>query len=165
MKLSVIYDSRTNNTAEMASCIAEGMNRVPGIEAKAFLFSELDRDFVRESAGAVFGCPTYMAGPTADFYQFLEKELGGLELADKLGGVFATERYIHGRAEFTMQVIAGHLLMFGMMLYSTGNAHGEPYIHLGPAQVSTMDKEPFRELFRTYGERFASQAKRISSDK
>ena len=162
IKLAVIYDSKTNNTAEMAEAIAAGMNRVPEVEARAFLYTELDETFVRESAGAVFGSPTYMAGPTADFYTFLEKKLRGLDLGGKIGGVFATERYIHGRAEFTMQIIAGHLLMAGMMLYSPGNMWGEPFVHLGPAQVSTMDKEPFRELFATYGERFASQAVRIS---
>ena len=46
MKLSVIYDSKTNNTATMASFIAEGMNRVPGVEARSFHYSELDEDFV-----------------------------------------------------------------------------------------------------------------------
>ena len=161
IKLAVIYDSKTNNTAEMAACIAEGMNRVEGVCARAFFYEDIDEDFVRECAGAVFGSPTYMAGPTADFYTFLEKNLRSLNLAGKLAGVFATERYIHGRAEFTMQVIAGHLLMLGMMLYSTGNMWGEPFIHLGPVQVSTMNKEPFRELFAIYGERFASQAMQL----
>jgi len=161
IKLVVIYDSKTNNTAEMAACIAEGMNRVKGVYAQAFFYEDLDEAFVRECAGAVFGCPTYMAGPTADFYTFLEKKLRGLDLGGKLAGVFATERYIHGRAEFTMQVIAGHLLMAGMMLYSTGNMWGEPFIHLGPVQVSTMDRAEFRELFNVYGERFAAQAVKI----
>lgn len=158
MKLSVIYDSKTNNTATMASFIAEGMNRVPGVEARSFHYSELDEDFVKDSKGVVFGSPTYMAGPTADFYTFLEKRSRGLNLTGKLGGVFATERFIHGRAEFVMQIIAGHLLMHGMMLYSVGNAKSEPFIHLGPVEVSTMGTDAFRDLFLFYGEKFAEQA-------
>ena len=158
MKLSVIYDSKTNNTATMAAFIAEGMNGVPGVEARSFHYSELDEDFVKDSKGVVFGSPTYMAGPTADFYTFLEKRSRGLNLAGKLGGVFATERFIHGRAEFVMQIIAGHLLMHGMMLYSVGNAKSEPFIHLGPVEVSTMGTDAFRDLFLFYGEKFAEQA-------
>ena len=172
MKISVIYDSRTGNTKAMAGCIAEGLMKVEGVEAKAFLFSELSENadetgnavasdalaFTRESDAVIFGCPTYMAGPTADFYTFLEKMGGKLQLAGKLGGVFATEQYIHGGADVTMLRIAEHLMVFGMMIYSGGGSKGKPVIHFGPVEVSTMGQEQFRELFVTYGERFAAQA-------
>lgn len=105
MKLAVIYDSKTNNTAAVAGYMAEAMNSLEGVEAKTFLYSEVDTEFVKECKGVVFGCPTYAAGPTSDFYTWMEKNAGGLNLAGKLGGVFATEQYIHGGADLTMNAL------------------------------------------------------------
>ena len=36
MKLAVIYDSKTNNTAAVAGYMAEAMNSLEGVEAKTF---------------------------------------------------------------------------------------------------------------------------------
>ena len=74
MKLSVIYDSRTGNTEAAAEAIAEGMREVEGTEVRTFHMKEVDTAFVRESTGVVFGTPTYVAGPTADFYSWFEKD-------------------------------------------------------------------------------------------
>lgn len=48
MKLAVIYDSKTNNTAAVAGYMAEAMNSLEGVEAKTFLYSEVDTEFVKE---------------------------------------------------------------------------------------------------------------------
>ena len=48
MKLAVIYDSKTNNTAAVAGYMADGMNSLEGVEAKTFLYSEVDAEFVKE---------------------------------------------------------------------------------------------------------------------
>ena len=48
MKLAVIYDSKTNNTAAVAGYMTEGMNSLEGVEAKTFLYSEVDTEFVKE---------------------------------------------------------------------------------------------------------------------
>ena len=150
MKLAVIYDSKTNNTAAVAGYMAEAMNSLEGVEAKTFLYSEVDTEFVKECKGVVFGCPTYAAGPTSDFYTWMEKNAGGLNLAGKLGGVFATEQYIHGGADLTMNALLIHLLVYGMMIYSGGASCGKPVIHMGPVEVSPK-KEDFKELFEIFG--------------
>ena len=89
----------------------------------------------------MFGCPTYAAGPTSDFYTWMEKNAGGLNLAGKLGGVFATEQYIHGGADLTMNALLIHLLVYGMMIYSGGASCGKPVIHMGPVEVSPKKEE------------------------
>ena len=159
-KISVIYDSKTGNTEAVAGYMADGMNSVDGVEAKAFLYSEVDAEFAKESKGLVFGCPTYKAGPTAAFYTWLEKDAGKLDLGGKLGGVFATEKYIHGGADLTMNTILIHLLCAGMMVYSGGGSKGNPVIHIGPVELSP-DKEAFKELFEIYGKRFAEQTLKL----
>ena len=84
MKLAVIYDSKTNNTAAVAGYMAEAMNCLEGVEAKTFLYSEVDTEFVKECKGVVFGCPTYAAGPTSDFYTWMEKKCRRSEFGRKI---------------------------------------------------------------------------------
>ncbi|MGI6721879.1 MAG: flavodoxin family protein [Anaerovoracaceae bacterium] len=158
MKISVIYDSKTGNTETVAQYMVKGMESVSGVQARTFRYDRIDEDFVKASDGLVFGCPTYMGGPTADFYGFLEKKAGELALAHKLGGAFATEQYIHGGADLTIMRIVEHLMVMGMMVYSGGAGCGDPVIHYGPVEVSAMGAEKFRDLFETYGRRFAEQA-------
>lgn len=160
MKLSVIYDSKTGNTEDMAGYIAAGMRQVENIEARCFSLKDVDTDYVRESAGVVFGTPTYVAGPTADFYTWFEKHSSELSLAGKLGGAFATGRYIHGGEDLAILTVLTHLLVKGMMVYSGGGACGKPVIHLGPVEICP-DREDFRELFEIFGRRFAEQAARV----
>lgn len=141
MKLAVIYDSKTNNTAAVAGYMAEAMNSLEGVEAKTFLYSEVDTEFVKECKGVVFGCPTY-AGLllTSAFYTWMEKNAGGLNLAGKLGGVFATEQYIHGGADLTMNALLIHLLVYGMMIYSGGASCGKPVIHMGTGRSQPKER-------------------------
>lgn len=161
MQLSVIYKSATGNTKAMAEAIVDGMNSVDGVTARAFSIDAVDKSFVKESIGVVFGTPVYGGGPSAEFYSWLEKDTRDLNLAGKLGGAFATEQYIHGGATNTIIDILRRLLVEGMMVYSSGHAFGKPYIHYGPVEVSP-DTEAFTELFKTYGKRFAEQAEKIA---
>ena len=50
MKLAVIYHSETENTKQAAEWIADGMNEVSGVEARAFSIEKVDEDF-KESKG------------------------------------------------------------------------------------------------------------------
>ena len=163
MKLAVIYDSRTGNTQRAAAWIAEGMNEIQGVEARAFPISEVDADFVRQAKGAVIGCPSYAALMTPDMRTWLMTGAGKLGLAGKLGGAFATEQYTHGGAELVMQSILTNELVLGMLCYSGGNSRGKPVIHIGPVGVNDnveahngMDK--YEEYFRVFGRRFAEKA-------
>ena len=161
MKITVFYDSRTNNTATMAQYIVDGMAKVEGVEAKAFNITEIDEEFAKASDAFVFGSPTYAAGPTAEMYDFLLNKTRQYPFAGKLAGVFATEQFIHGGADVTMLRMAETLLVKGMMIYSGGGSWGMPVIHFGPVEVSP-DTEAFKDLFVTYGERFAKQAKKVT---
>ena len=96
------------------------------------------------------------------FYTWMEKKCRRSEFGRKnLGGVFATEQYIHGGADLTMNALLIHLLVYGMMIYSGGASCGKPVIHMGPVEVSPK-KEDFKELFEIFGKRFATQALKIN---
>ena len=61
MKLAIIYHTETGNTKKAAEFVLKGMQRVEGIEAKAFSIDAVDEAYVKEAKGVVFGAPTYYA--------------------------------------------------------------------------------------------------------
>ncbi len=166
MKLSVIYDSRTGNTEKAAEWIAEGMNSVPGAEARIFAIQSADEAFIRESRGVVIGSPSYCALMTPDLHAWMLGTAMKLEMAGKLGGAFATEQYTHGGGDLVVQSILVNELVIGMLCYSSGGEYGEPYIHVGPVAVNNNmeahnSMDYYKELFVIYGSRFAQKAKEL----
>ena len=162
MKRAVIYDSKTGNTKKAAEWIAEGMNAVPGAEARTFSIHEIDEAFVKEAVGAIIGSPSYAALMTPDMRTWL-MGAGKLGMAGKLGGAFATEQYTHGGAELVIQSILTNELVWGMLCYSGGGSCGKPIIHFGPVGVNDNVEAHngmvhYEEYFRVYGERFARKA-------
>lgn len=162
MKLSVIYDSKTGNTAKMAECIVKGAQKTEGVEAKAFSISNIDQDFVKESKAVIFGSPTYNGSLSAAMKAWLETEPVKLNVAGKLGGAYATAAFVHGGADLAIQCILTHLMVDGMMVYSSGQAKGMPVIHLGPVAISDS-LGAYTELFCLYGKRMAEQMTEIFS--
>lgn len=160
MKLAIIYDSKSGNTAKMAEYIIEGIQSVEGAEAKAFRIDQVDTKYVQESNAVIVGTPTYNGYLTARMKAWLETEPTKLKLSGKLAGAYATAAYIHGGADLAIQCILTHLMIEGMMAYSGGQSKGAPVIHLGPVSISP-NLDEFAELFKTYGKRMAEQAAQI----
>ena len=152
---AIIYDSKTETTKQAAEWIAEGMQTVQDTEARCFSIPDVDLEFVRNADGVLLGAPTYFASLPGAMKAWLENHAKGLGLAGKLGGAFATEQYIHGGGEATIQELLAVELCCGMALYSSGVSFGTPFIHFGTVGLSGNIVD-FRELFRTYGKRFAT---------
>lgn len=72
MKLSIVYDTKTGNTAKMAEYIMEGIACIEGAEAKAFPIDSIDEDYVKESSALIVGTPTYNGYLTARMKAWLE---------------------------------------------------------------------------------------------
>ena len=166
MKLSVLYDSKTGNTKQAAEWIAEGMNTLENVEAKAFSISSVEEEFVKESQGIVIGSPSYAAMMTPDLHGWLLSEAGKLGFANKLGGAFATEQYAHGGGTLVIQSILNFEMISGMLCYSGGGSCGKPFIHLGPVGVNNnIEKhngmELYKDNFVVYGKRFAGKAQEL----
>lgn len=156
MKIAIVYDSKTGNTAKMSEYIIEGIQSVSGMEAKAFNIDSLDEDYIRESKALIVGTPTYNGYLSSKMKKWLETVPTKLNVAGKLGGAYATAAFIHGGADLAIQCVLTHLLVDGMMVYSSGQAKGMPVIHLGPVAIAP-DLDSFAELFRIYGKRMAEQ--------
>ena len=165
MKLAIVYDSKTGNTAQCAQWIAEGATKAGDVDARCFSIADVDEGFIKSSAGVIIGCPSYYALMTADMRVWLLEKAGKLSLAGKLGGAFATQQYTHGGGDLVIQSILTNEITVGMLCYSGGGAFGHPVIHLGPVGVNNnvekVHLEDFKDYFTIYGERFAAKAKEI----
>lgn len=166
MKLAIIYYSETNNTETKGKEIAEGMRRA-GAEVRMFNLKDgmPDADYVNESAGIVFGTPTYYANMCWQLKKFFDIDSAPIKLSGKLGGVFATANAAQGGAEVANLTVVGHMLVKGMLAYSSGGEYGKPLIHLGPV-AHVNEGEQFtasKELFEIFGERFAKKAEELFS--
>ena len=161
MRISVLCYSLTRHTYEMAGEIARGM-REAGAEPRVFNIrsEEADRAFIDSSSGLVIGTPTYLASGVWQIKKWIEEDSKGLLLGGKLGGAFATAHFAQGGPDTAIMDILGQLLVKGMLVYSGGGSFGFPIIHHGPVALDKVGThyEDSREMFRIYGNRFASKA-------
>ena len=150
MKISVIYFSETGGTGRVAEFIAGGARAAGDTEVRLFnLKSGVDADFVNDCAAVIFGTPTYCAGMCWQMKKWFDTDQG-VRLGGKLGAVFATENSPNGDgAEAAILSVVTHLLVKGMLVYSSGTEFGRPFIHIGPAVVrkNIPEKEERRGPF------------------
>jgi len=111
----IIYDSKTGNTARMATAIAEGAKSV-GAEVivrklgEKFLIDELSK-----ADAILVGSPTHYASTTSEMRHFLEsidevRKAGELNLKGKIGGGFGS----YGWSGEALERITGALRVLGM---------------------------------------------------
>lgn len=76
----------------------------------------------------------------------------------KLGSSFATENSPRGGgAELAIMTTYNHLLVYGMLVYSSGVEYGRPPIHIGPTVVNSKMEE-FQAFCERYGKQIATKA-------
>ena len=160
MKISIIYYSETGTTEQVARWIAEGANSVSDTETRLFNLAENDtpdREFVESSNAVIFGTPTYVANMCWQMKKFFDTRLD-YRLAGKIGSAFSTEGSPHGGGgELAIMTIINHLLVKGMLIYSSGAGRGRPFIHIGPTIVQSQIQER-EEISRLFGQRIAQKA-------
>ncbi len=155
MKISIIYFSKTGNTAKMAEVIKSGMETEKNIEVRMFPIDNVDKEFVNDSKAVVFGTPTYYANTTWQIKKWLD-ESGAFKLEGKIGSVFATAGYVQGGADTAILTIINHLMVKGMLVYSGGASLGQPYAHLGAVTLQ-KNMEENEEQFFVFGKRIATK--------
>ena len=157
MKLAVIYHSETGNTKKAAEFVRAGMEKVEGVEARAFSIDAVDEAFVSEAGGFIFGAPTYYAFASWQMVQFLQTTK--LPLADKLGAAFSTANFEQGGSEIVLENINDMLLAKGLLVFSGGVSHGMPMTHLGAnAFAAGTSIEARQSVLEALGEKFAKKA-------
>ncbi|GAA1826729.1 flavodoxin family protein [Pseudonocardia ailaonensis] len=123
--VGIVYHSGFGHTAALARAVGEGALSVPGTAARLVFAEDAARD--PDALGAydalVLGCPTYMAGPSAPFKEFLDAT-SAIWLRqgwkDKLAAGFTTSGGYSGDKLSTLT----QLMLFAMQ-------HGMVWVGLG----------------------------------
>ncbi|WP_293387981.1 flavodoxin family protein [Nevskia sp.] len=124
MHIAVVFHSGYGHTARQALAVAEGVEQ-SGF-AKALLVDvakDIPWDELGSSAGMIFGCPTYMGGPSAVFKKFMEDSSSRWmkqEWADKVAAGFTTSSSQSGDKLNTLVSLAIFAAQHGMFWISTG---------------------------------------------
>ncbi len=161
MKVAILVYSKTGITQETGELIGKGVASVEGCEYRVMSIEDLDKDYVNAADAVVFGTPTYYANMAWQMKKWIDEGCSGLNLAGKLGAVFATANVIGGGSETALLTLINHILVKGMVVYSGGCACGKPYTHIGLTRVNEVPLEQQQEKITLFGQRIAQKAKEL----
>lgn len=177
----VAFQSGYGHTRKLAESVREGAARVAGVEATLLDVATItEADWARLAAAdaIVFGAPTYMGGPSADFKRFADasaKVWFSQGWKDKLAGGFTCSLNMSGDKSSTLMYFVTLAMQHSMIWVGTGlmpprtPGHPDELNRLGSsigvmAQADNVPPEqspPVGDLEtgRAYGERIALQVR------
>jgi len=159
MKIAIVYHSETGNTKKMAELIKKGCDKVEGVESAIMSIDDMDTTYIAGAGAVIFGCPTYEG--TASWQMKKVLDTISVDLAGKLGGVFASQNWPGGGgADFTEMTLIAGMLVRGMIIYSGGITRGHPFLHFG-AVSEKSPKGLYEKRCLKLGENIASKAKEL----
>jgi len=130
VRIAIIYHSETGNTKKMAELVQQGCLRIKDVEARCFAIDGVDSEYLASARAVILGSPTYEGTMSWQMKRFLDEV--SVDLAGKLGGVFASQNWPGGGGADLAEIgmIAG-MLVRGMLIYSGGITLGKPFLHFG----------------------------------
>lgn len=164
IKISIIIYSETGNTERVANEIAAGAMELPDTEVRCFNIKNeaaWDVAYLKESQAVLFGTPAYYANMCWQMKRWFDTQGIKYNLGGKLGSAFSTENNpFGGGSELAIMTIYNHLLVYGMLVYSSGVEYGRPPIHIGPT-IPREKLEDCETVCRRYGNHIAQKAHEI----
>jgi NAD(P)H dehydrogenase (quinone) len=123
--VAIVFHSGYGHTAKQAQAVAEGVTRVSGVSAKLIPVAEVDTQWetLKAAEAIVFGAPTYMGGPAADFKVFADKSSKpwfGQEWKDKIAGGFTNSASLNGDKHSTIAYFVTLAMQHSMIWVGTG---------------------------------------------
>jgi multimeric flavodoxin WrbA len=124
MQIAVVFHSGYGHTAKQAQAVAEGVGQCSGATALLVDVSrEVPWDELQRSDALVFGCPTYMGGPSSGFKKFMEDSSSlwmKQEWMDKLAAGFTNSSSQSGDKLNTLISLSVFAAQHGMIWVSLG---------------------------------------------
>ncbi|MBT2791468.1 flavodoxin family protein [Paraburkholderia strydomiana] len=124
-KIVIVYHSGYGHTKKVAESVLAGTQEA-GAEAKLLPVGDIDEAAWAELAAAdaiIFGAPTYMGGPSADFKKFADassKPWFGQTWKDKIAAGFTNSATMNGDKFLTIQYFVTLAMQHGMIWVGTG---------------------------------------------
>ena len=156
MKVLVVYDSKTGNTAKMAGFVAEGLERA-GVTPVLKPVEEASVDELPQVEGVILGSPVYYGTPSGKIKTWIDESIKYHgKLTSLVGGAFCSAGGTHTGSETTIISMLEMLLVHGMIVQ--GNPHGS---HYGVASVGAPDDKD-AENCKKLGARVAELVKKLN---
>lgn len=158
MKISILYVSKSGNTEKAAEFIREGIVSVGGIEVRLMNLDgddPIDKEYLESCSAVIIGTPTYSGNMAWQLKRWFDTDTS-VNLKGKLGAAFATAKFVQGGPAVAVTDVLLHMLVKGMIVYSSGTGCGLPYIHYGPIAFKN-ELEKSKELFVIFGKRIAEE--------
>lgn len=189
VEILIIYYSRSGSTAEMAQCIARGVELVSGARAKIRTVPEISPvcaavadsippsgppyvtlEELKNCDGLALGSPTHFGNMAAALKHFIDSTSGlwfSSALAGKPAGAFTATSSMHGGQESTLLTMLLPLLHHGMIL--VGLPSSETALletrtggtPYGPSRLTGSDSE-FSDEERSLCRAFGTRLARIA---
>ncbi len=123
--VTIVFHSGYGHTRVQAEAVAEGARSVPGTDVHLVRVEDVDSNWDRlDTADAIiFGTPTYMAGPSARFKEFLDATSGrwGEQLwKDKLAAGFTNSAGLNGDKLNTLESLSLFAMQHSMVWVGLG---------------------------------------------
>lgn len=160
VQVAVVFHSGYGHTARQAKAVAAGAASVEGVEVCLIPVEESEDAWVKleRSDAIIFGAPTYMGGPSAQFKLFQDassrKAFAGLKWKDKIAAGFTNSGAYSGDKLATLIQIALFAAQHGMhwinlgLMAGNNSSKGSPAdlnrlgFYLGAGSQSNVDEGP-----------------------
>jgi NAD(P)H dehydrogenase (quinone) len=121
----IIYHSGFGHTRVQAEAVMAGASEVSGAQATLISVEQYEAHWEKldEADAIVFGCPTYMAGPSAQFKAFLDAtsaRWADQRWKDKLAAGFTNSAGMNGDKLNTLQQFSLFAMQHGMIWVGLG---------------------------------------------
>ena len=162
-RVLVVYFSATGNTEKMARGVAEGAQKVAGVDVLVRTVESVTKEEVEDAEGLILGSPVYYANMAAPMKQFIDNWFSQkIVLFDKVGGAFATGGGLTAGRETTVNSLLLAMLNNGMIvvgpLYESWGTFGSSARTAPPDEgVNEEEMDDARRL----GERVARVAMKM----
>jgi len=155
----IVFHSGYGHTARQAAAVHEGAASVPCVRARKLQVADVDADalvLLERADAIVFGAPTYMGGPSADFKRFADstsKAWATQAWKDKIAGGFTNSGSLMGDKHATLQYFVSLAMQHAMIWVGQGlppssnsksqrNDLNRLGCYLGAAAQSNVDEGP-----------------------
>jgi multimeric flavodoxin WrbA len=123
--IAVVYHSGYGHTKVQAEAVHRGTRTVAGAEATLIPVEAIEENWERldEADAIIFGAPTYMGGPSAQFKAFLDASSGRWakqRWKDKLAAGFTNSAGLNGDKLSTLEQFSLFAMQHGMVWVGLG---------------------------------------------
>lgn len=161
ISILIVYYSFTGNTEKMAKAVAEGAQKIPGVNVITRTIDRVTETELKHADAILLGSPTYYGNMAGQMKLFIDDWWlkYKISLVNKVGGAFSTGGSQTGGKENVIHSLVIAMMNAGMIL--VGPTEG-PFGLPGASALDPVDEKSLKEA-RSLGEHAASVAQHFKN--